>query len=287
MKTLVLAISGGVDSMVLLDMMVNQNIDDRLIVAHVNHGIRVDSDQDAILLQKVAGSHGLEFFSTNLDLGSAASEDVARQARYRWLNKLATELEAEAIVMAHHQDDVIETMFINLVRGTGWRGLVSLRDHPKLRRPLIDMSKAEIISYALDRDIEWRDDSTNDDPRYLRNYIRQLIVPSLNSKQRQKLVNLYKTQLKTLPLIEDSAVEIISKASCGDGLSRYFLIMSPPEVNAELYRVWLGQSLTSSQIERLNHFVATARNGAVLELVSGLSLGVTTDMLVVYPASIR
>lgn len=286
MEILIIAVSGGIDSMALLHMMVKKG-GARLVVAHVNHGMRPDSHEDEQLVRSEAKRYGLKFFSTQLNLGELASEDLARRQRYAWLNELAQSLNATAIVTAHHQDDVIETVFINLIRGTGWRGLVSLRSQADLRRPLLQKTKVELVQYAVSNQLNWREDSTNDNPRYLRNYVRLAILPALSSRQRQTLVHLYNQQLQLRQLIDDEVERLLSIASSDQTLPRYFMIMLEPEVSYQIIRRWLNRNLTKTQRHRLRRFIATAKPGAVIELEDNCCLQVTARDLVVYPAAIR
>ena len=136
----VVAVSGGVDSMVLLDLLRRQK-DLKLVVAHLDHGIRSDSDLDRQLVQQVASKHGLAFVYNTAQLGPGASEALARKARYNFLRRVQLATNATAIVTAHHQDDLIETAILNLLRGTGRKGLSSLGDDKHLRRPLLHVSK--------------------------------------------------------------------------------------------------------------------------------------------------
>ncbi|HEX6258362.1 MAG TPA: tRNA lysidine(34) synthetase TilS, partial [Candidatus Saccharimonadales bacterium] len=124
--TYVVAVSGGVDSIVLLDMLAGQ-AGLELIVAHFDHGIRQDSTEDAEFVRAAAQRYSLPFELGQATLGPGASEEAARTARYSFLRSIAKKYQAR-IVTAHHADDVIETIAINVARGTGWRGLVSLRD---------------------------------------------------------------------------------------------------------------------------------------------------------------
>src|SRR5260221_102633 len=118
----IVAVSGGVDSMALLDMLVVlPGLE--LVVAHFERGIRADSDQDRQLVAATAARYGLPFVFMRGNLGAGVSEAAARTARYAFLGRVRGAHNAGAIITAHHQDDVIETALINLVRGTGSRGL--------------------------------------------------------------------------------------------------------------------------------------------------------------------
>src|SRR5262249_18822874 len=153
----VVAVSGGVDSMTLLDVLAKQP-DLRLVVAHFDHGIRADSEQDRQLVQAAAERYGLPFVFDMGHLGPATSEAKARRARYDFLRRVQRSSGARAVVTAHHQDDVLETAMLNLLRGTGRRGLTSLNSRPGLERPLLDTPKWKIKDHALSARLNWRED---------------------------------------------------------------------------------------------------------------------------------
>jgi tRNA(Ile)-lysidine synthase len=261
------AVSGGIDSVVMLHKLVSAGARP-LVVAHVDHGIRPDSAADAEFVGGLAGTHDLEFVSTRLELGADASEDAARTARYAWLEEVRKKYQAEAIATAHHQDDVIETMIINLVRGTSWRGLCSLRETRERHRPLLGLSKAEIIDYALKNNLEWREDSTNESFRYLRNRIRSAVVPRLTTQQRRTLLGLYDSQLTLRGQVGTELSELRSLYMSEDGVNRYVLTMVEDVVAIELLRDWLGQSLEQARFRDLLLFAKTARAGAKWSLDS-------------------
>lgn len=174
-KTYILAISGGVDSMALLHMCA-QVADAEFIVAHANHGIRDDSGQDEALVRDMAKHYGLRFESSMLHLSAGASEDEARQARYMLLFDLKKRYGADAVVTAHHTDDALETSIYNSLRsGSASPGL----NMPGVMRPLIGFRKSELIEYAREHGLHWREDSTNTDVRYARNLIRKRLVPMM------------------------------------------------------------------------------------------------------------
>ncbi len=267
--TFVVAVSGGIDSMVLLDMISHpdraHNISlpksARYVAAHVDHGIRQDSSSDAQFVASVAQSLGYTYESIELSLGEGTAEETARGHRLEWLTELREKYQAEALITAHHQDDVFETIMINLVRGTSWRGLSSLRQHDRVLRPLLGVSKAEIIRYAIDHHIEWREDETNQDVRYLRNYLRYLAVPRLLPEQRKKLWDLYKTQCRINHDTQDLIESVMQYAVLGREINRYFLSMIDRSVAHEILRQWCGYALTEDMANRLWLFVLTAQPG--------------------------
>lgn len=259
-KPLIVAVSGGVDSVVLLDILAAKHVP--MIVAHVDHGVRSDSHRDERFVRDVAAHYGVPFVSTSLRLGASASEEVARTARYAWFDTLRHEYDSPAVVTAHHQDDVLETMVINMVRGTGWRGLCSLRDTTERRRPLLAMSKAEIVEYAHRHGLSWREDSTNETLHYLRNRIRHQVLPRLSAVQRRQFIELNQAQCELRLDIDHEAHALYQLYSEGAALIRYPLIMCDETVAYEVLRVWLGESLEKSRLRDLLVFAKTAQKGA-------------------------
>lgn len=260
----ILAVSGGVDSVVMLDMATKQT-SDQLIVAHFDHGIRADSDGDARFVAGLAKRYELPFEEERRELGINASEDTARQARYAFLRRLAKKYQAR-IVTAHHQDDIIETIAINLARGTGWRGLAPVND-PTIDRPLKQYTKADLYQYALSHRLEWVEDETNATEKYLRNRIRRRLG-KLDPDIRARLMTLYEQQCERASLIDEESGNLIST-------SRYFLTMIDDNVAVELLRAWLEQqsvSLTRPQRARLLHAVKSANPGELIEPGSGLRI---------------
>jgi len=279
-ETWIVAVSGGVDSAVLLDMLVESQTAN-LVVAHVDHGIREDSHEDAELVRRSAEQYRLPYELTELRLGPGTSELEARDKRYEWLDSLREKYNATAVATAHHQDDLIETIIINLQRGTGWRGLCSLRETATRKRPMLILSKASTVSYAIERGLEWREDSTNDDLRYRRNYIRHGIMPRIDSVARRELIKLYNAQLALRPEIENKVDEVIEAAKREKGLSRYWLIMLPEVVALEILRKACDGALLPRQLSQLLLFAKTARPGAAHEAGDGIVARATIDQLVV------
>jgi tRNA(Ile)-lysidine synthase len=280
-KKLVVAVSGGIDSVALLHMLHGSGRE--LVVAHVNHGIRDDSDEDEAFVRSLAENYGLPFVATRLALGKDASEEQARTARYAWLERVREERGADAIATAHHQDDVLETMMINLLRGTGWRGLCSLRNTTRRYRPLLGMSKAEIVMYALDHDLQWHEDSTNKSFKYLRNRVRNLVVPRLKPQERVQLLKLYETQLQLREAIEAEITSLGEKYMPGGKINRHVLIMSDEPVAFELLRFWLGKPLERLRLHALLRFAKVARAGDKWSLDASRFVVASQHELIVSP----
>ena len=254
----VVAVSGGVDSMALLHLLTKQP-GLELIVAHFEHGIRDDSDQDRELVQKTAEQYGLPFVFARGGLGKGASEAAARSARYAFLRETMAHHRARAIITAHHQDDLIETALINMLRGTGPRGL-GMRSGGDVLRPLLHIPKNELQRYARTHRLEWREDSTNADERYLRNYLRRRVLPRLQPAARRELTKRITETAVLQAAIEHELAPYIE----GRQLDRQWFIMLPYGVSAEAMAGWLrthGAQFDRKTIHRLTVFAKTAVPG--------------------------
>lgn len=244
----VVAVSGGVDSVVLLDLLKRQAGLD-LVVAHFNHGIRGrQSDADARFVADLAADAGLKFELGRGNLGPNASEAAARRARYAFLRRVRKKYHAEAIVTAHQRDDLIETALINLLRSGGIRSLTSLRSRPGLARPLLGVPKSRLLAYARRAGLSWREDSTNQDARYLRNYLRlKVLSGSRAAPAKQKMLMLIQRQTVVINKIEHEVAKILEAGELAEftaaraSLSRYWLAMLPYAVAAQLLAAALAK----------------------------------------------
>ncbi|TFV93357.1 tRNA lysidine(34) synthetase TilS [Algoriphagus kandeliae] len=184
-KTYLLACSGGVDSMVLGFLLMKSEIPIEL--AHVNFGLRgEDSNQDELFVIQWAEEHGITFHLHHPKTQEHAEEKklsiqmAAREIRYSWFESLKQERNLEGIILAHHQDDQLETIFLNLLRGTGLDGIQGMADKKSgLIRPLLPFSKAEIEAFANENEIAWREDKSNQKTDYKRNKLRLEALPGL------------------------------------------------------------------------------------------------------------
>lgn len=262
--TYVVAVSGGVDSMVLLDLLrVRPSL--TLIVAHFDHGIREDSIEDRQLVQAVAKHYGLSFIHADGKLGPGTSEATARKARYDFLQEVKKASHAQAIITAHHQDDRLETAIINILRGTGRRGLSSLKSSDNLIRPLLDYSKEQIYDYARTHNLRWREDPTNQDTAYTRNYVRKNVMSKLTPGQRAQLLILL-DQLKTVNHeLDTQLVNLLHDQPAHNTLDRQGFINLPHTLAREVVHSWLRHHGVSKMdkrtVERLIIAMKTGRPG--------------------------
>lgn len=198
-EPILVALSGGADSTALLYMMCvrRENTNFRLCAAHVNHNIRTqqynnEALRDESFCRELCNRLGVELFVLNADIPALAAErgesteTVARQARYEFFAEIMREQGINILLTAHNADDNLETQIFNLCRGCGTQGIAGIppvRDFPegngKIFRPLLSLTKAEIISYCTENHLEFVTDSTNLETEYTRNRIRSKIIPEL------------------------------------------------------------------------------------------------------------
>ncbi len=265
----IVAVSGGVDSMVLLDLLRKQdNLE--LVVAHYDHGIRTDSAKDRQLVQKTAKEFSSQFETEEGHLGANTSEAKAREARYAFLRRVKTKHSATAIVTAHHQDDAVETLIINMLRGTGRRGV--LKETDEIKRPLLRTSKKEILKYGAVNNISWHEDKTNQDTKYLRNYVRRVLLPKMKAADPDVVNKLLDSSTLLREMNEEIDTEItkILRNHCQLDktkieIPRQWLVMLPNEVGQEvLYEcvriLDLRSDVNKKNIKNLLVFTKTAKN---------------------------
>lgn len=266
----IIAVSGGVDSVVLLDVLTkNMRAGDEYIVAHFDHGIRQDSREDARFVRELAEKYGHDFVMQREELGADASEAIARERRYKFLHSLADKHQAQ-LITAHHLDDLVETVAINLTRGTGWRGLAVF--HPSIHRPLIDVPKQALLDYAAKHALTWREDSTNASDKYLRNRLRTK-AKTLGDDEKRQLRALHARQREVRQEITKELRKLI-----GDGpeYSRYLFVHLPAKVAVEALRLVTHKKLTRPQLERLLHAVKTNAAGTKYEAGEGITVHFST-----------
>lgn len=192
----ILAISGGVDSMVLLDIM-TKLFPQNCTVVTIDHHIRSSSRKDTDLVAAFCQNRQIECLIEHINIpllspSNTSVEEIARKERYRILEAKRIAYNAQAIVTAHHAQDQYETQLMHLIRGCDISGLIGMDifSNQKILRPLLNRDKAELISYAQQNNIDWHEDETNSDNKYLRNHIRHdwhplLPQPLLQSIQEQ------------------------------------------------------------------------------------------------------
>ena len=251
-KKLFLAVSGGLDSMVLLHLL--QQLPYEIAVLHCNFQLRgLESFGDHDFIQNYCNQNNIPVFSTQFDTEAFAkdyklsTQVAARQLRYSWFYELLEEKEFDFILTAHHADDNLETFIINLTRGTGLEGLTGIPEqNDRIIRPLLPFSRTEILQYAEQNKIEWREDSSNASNKYLRNKIRHDLVPILKEINPNFLNAFQKTQSylqEAQEMVEDASIMIYQQVAKEEGDDIHFdlnQLRKLPNYKSYLYQ-WLNE----------------------------------------------
>ena len=190
-RRVVLGLSGGADSVALLDALVSLagRHRFRVVVAHLDHGLRPESREDAAFCGRLCERLGVPLHTAEADVSARARrergglEQAARRERYRFLRRVRAETGAAMIVVAHNRDDQAETLLMRLLRGAGATGLGGMRPRVgRVLRPLLEVSREEVLAHLRHRGLGWREDPTNADLRYLRNRVRHELLPYLEAR---------------------------------------------------------------------------------------------------------
>ena len=190
-EAVLLAVSGGVDSMCMAELFLNSTAKVRFALAHCNFHLRgEESDSDEALVREWAESHGVIFIKKDFDTKEYAAsngvsiEMAARELRYTWFAEVCRERGFAALAVAHNANDNAETMILNMLRGTGVKGMTGMRgssllpgSDARLIRPLLGFTRKDIHEYAVSHGLQWHEDSTNADSAYKRNCIRNEVFP--------------------------------------------------------------------------------------------------------------
>ena len=243
----IVGFSGGADSVVLLHVL--KKLGYNCIAAHCNFHLRgEESDRDEQFAEKFAASLNLPFFKKDFNTRNIAKEQgisiemAARDLRYQWFAELKENLKADAIAVAHHRDDSIETLLLNLIRGTGIKGLTGIQPQTgSLVRPLLCVSKNEILQYAQAENLPFVTDSSNEQDEIIRNKIRLQIIPfleTINPSVREAIVQTMDNLNETAKIyeveIEKAIQAVFNKGSISIPLLKTF--PSPESILFELLR---------------------------------------------------
>ena len=223
----VVAVSGGVDSMVLLDSLalLRPRLDIRPHVVHVHHGLRGKAaDRDAALVVAEAARRGLGVTVTRLDPAGrprgTSTQVWAREARYASLEAVRHRVKAAWVLTAHTLEDQAETLLLNLLRGTGPRGLAGIpASRDQILRPLLGVSRAEIEGYATVHQVPFREDASNASDRYRRNRIRHQLLPLLAKEYNPRIVESL-ASLAALLREDEAALAAAATALVAEGVRR-------------------------------------------------------------------
>ncbi len=260
---LLVGVSGGADSSVLLHLLWRLHYD--VVVAHCNFHLRgEESDADALFVQNLAEQYAFDFQKIDFDTETIASqrgisiEMAARELRYEWFEQLRSKKECAYIVVGHHADDAVETFFLNLLRGSGLKGLSGMRaKRDNILRPLLGVTRADILDYIQEYNLSYRNDITNLETIYRRNKLRLDVIPQLQEINP----SLTDTILSTAKRMDDAnaivqwASEKIFQEVCyqqGEALCYDLSILRSYPGHETLLFEWLHQyGFSQQQIEQM------------------------------------
>jgi len=213
---LLVAVSGGVDSVVLFDVLFRLGY--QCVVAHCNFHLRgSESDEDMRFVEKLVTHYQVPLHTAHFNTTQIAEERkisiemAARELRYTWFKELLISEQCGAIAIAHHADDSVETFFLNLARGTGIKGLLGIRaKNEEVIRPLLRCKRSQIETYAHEHGLDFRTDSTNSDTIYVRNKIRHHIIPPFQEINPSFIDTMHKN-IKNLQDVSDIYTYFIEK----------------------------------------------------------------------------
>lgn len=297
-SSVLIAVSGGVDSICLLHILANFNASSessynplskflkdhplsKIEAAYIDHSQRLDTDLDVKNVQEMCRELGVKFNSTKLDLPKNCSEGLAREARYKALNLILKDRGLDHLVTGHHTDDIVETALINLTRGTGPKGLCSLQHQPAgIWRPFLynlqqqrtgsrTVTKQTLLSYAKQHNLTWNEDSTNQSGQYLRNRIRKKLECS-TPQLKQELLSLSISNLVLTKQIDFELQKILQaiQSSCHT-YSIVKLTELPEELQAYLVHSLLTQNcseVSARAVKDTLNFLNTKQTAKILQL---------------------
>lgn len=251
-KKLFLAVSGGLDSLVLLHLF--QQLPYEIAILHCNFQLRgLESFGDQNFVQEYADTNGIPLFFTQFDTTAFANDYklstqvAARELRYNWFYEQLETKNFDYVLTAHHADDNLETFLINLSRGTGLDGLTGIPpQNDSIIRPLLPFSRQEIENYAKEHHIQWREDSSNASDKYLRNKIRHNLIPILKELNPAFMSSFEKTQnylQEAQTMVEDASIIVYQQVAKQEGDAIYFdlkQLKRLPNYKSYLYQ-WLNE----------------------------------------------
>lgn len=251
-KKLLLAVSGGIDSIVLVHLFNQLGYD--IAIAHCNFGLRgEESDGDEQFVRKLAVKDDILIYVSNFEtkqyaLSSKVSIQIAaRELRYNWFAEIMQQHGYDYLLTAHHADDSAETFLINFTRGTGIEGLLGIpQQNGNIARPLLPFTREEIETYAKDNNIQWREDSSNASDKYLRNKLRHHILPllkELNPSFSQSFAQTIENLRQAQALASDAAALVYDKVvTVQNGQEHIYItkLLAYQNYKGYLYQ-WLGK----------------------------------------------
>ena len=300
--TIIVAISGGADSTAMLDLISGlPGFSLKLVAAHLNHCLRGSaSDEDEESCRQLALRYDIPFESRRIAVREYASqnrlnlEDAGRRLRTSFFTELRDKWQASAVALAHHADDQVETVLMNLLRGTGSDGLSGMpyRNSRGFIRPMLDIYRREIDAYLAERGLNWREDASNLDTAFLRNSIRHELLPLLeqyNPAIRERLTTTSRLIADENKLLEQLAEQSTARvcSSVGGALRCDIRQFSeePAPLRRRVFRIILERltgtldNFSSRHLAALDQLLYSSRPNATLNLPQGVIASKEYDTL--------
>jgi tRNA(Ile)-lysidine synthase len=289
-RRVLVAVSGGVDSVALLHLLRFAAPGPEIHAAHFDHRMRLSSGGDARWVAGLCRAWDVPLTHARAR-ARPASEAVARDMRYEFLHEAAARVAADAVLTGHHADDQAETLLFRIVRGTGLPGLVGIPARRGiLVRPLLPFTRHEIVRYARRVRLGWREDPTNRDLRYARNHIRHVVLPALEAVRPgaaaglARLASLAEESERAWQDVAASALRdaAISRDDAGFVLARDRLLAYHPHLRARMLRQLLrelGSQPDRTAIGEAVRFAQRGRSGSRIELPGAVRLEREFDRL--------
>ncbi len=293
--SVVVAVSGGPDSTALLDALVRlrarHGLPKRIFVAHLNHLLRgEESDGDETFVRQLAERSGLSCFVEQINIADQARKEkknleaTARRIRYDFLRRVAESCKADAVFTGHTHDDQVETIVMRLLRGSGAEGLRGiyqirhLSENVKLARPMLDVTRDEVIAYCEHYGVAFRTDSTNLSSDLTRNRIRRELLPMLrtfNPRCDETIARAAKLIADDEDYLQQVSSELYAKAGQGFELDLKPLRESHPAIRRRALRMWLREMrggllrIDATHLKAIEILMTEGRSGSVIELPEG------------------
>ena len=293
MRKVLLAVSGGADSMYMACRADELFPDAETALAHCNFRLRGDeSDADEEFVRKWAEKHGKECHVRAFDTEKYARERgisiemAARELRYNWFEELADTYGYDSIATAHNADDNAETLILNLLRGTGIKGICGMGEHGRIVRPLLGVSRTEIRDWMREHGYSWREDRSNADSRYKRNLVRNEVFP-LFERINPSFLRTLNADMRRFRQVEDIAEDYVESVKGqvldGEGRLRIDALMESRHAEFVLWRLLDGSGIGAEEFESLvgalrsGRQIAGRRFGPVLGVPGGRLMILSED----------
>ena len=293
---IIAGVSGGPDSICMLSVLLElaKDIDFEVIVVHINHMLRDVADEEEKYVENFSQQLGLPFFSKKVDIEKLSKEQkescevVARKVRYDFFYEVLEKNGANKIAVAHNKNDHVETMLLNLIRGSGLEGLCGIkRQNGEIIRPMLDIARSEIEEYLRDKNILSMIDATNFEEVYTRNKIRNRLIPYLEELNPNILKTLYRTT-EILSQDRDILVEVVGKEykavrkDIGILDKTRFLELSE-NMKYEVLRFAIDEfcgnkkDISYENLKNVIKILQSAHSGAVIEVLGDLKIKIAYD----------